>query len=242
MSSTNAARVHVGLLGGRRTRKEEKVMKLQGSVALPPGAKLYYIRTACSLATHIVAREADLAIDLVQVDRATKKTETGEDYLRINPRGYVPALAINGELHTEVVALVQFLAGQAPQSTLLPAAGTMDRFRVVQWLNFVSSELHKVFSPWLWHAATAESTKQVARDKIATRFAELDALFVRQPYLTGDAFTVADAYAFTIVNWSNYAKLDLSPHPHVVEYMARVAARPRVREALEAERMILAAE
>lgn len=126
----------------------------------------------------------------MKVDLATHKTETGEDYLKINPRGYVPALQVGGEVHTEVAALVQYLAEQAPQSNLLPAAGTLERFRVNQWLAFVSQELHKTFSPWLLDAKTAESTKQVARDKLAARFAELDALFATRPYLAGDAFTV----------------------------------------------------
>jgi glutathione S-transferase len=203
--------------------------------------KLYYFPGACSLAPHIVAREASLAIELVRVDLATHKTETGEDYFKINPRGYVPALQIDGELHTEVAALVQYLAEQAPQSKLLPAAGTMERFRFNQWLTFVSQELHKTFSPWLWDANVAESTKQAAREKLAARFAELDALFATRPYLTGDAFTVADAYAFTIVNWSNFLKIDLKPYPNLQAFMARVAARPKVREALEAERLIAAA-
>jgi glutathione S-transferase len=203
--------------------------------------KLYYSPGACSLAPHIVAREASLAIDLVKVDLATHKTENGEDYFKINPRGYVPALEIDGELHTEVVALVQYLAEQAPQSKLLPAAGTMERFRVNQWLTFVSLELHKGFSPWLWNAETADSTKQAARDKLATRFAELDALFATRPYLTGDTFTAADAYAFTIVNWANFLKIDLKPYPNLSAFMARVAARPKVREALQAERLIAAA-
>jgi glutathione S-transferase len=203
--------------------------------------KLYYFSGACSLAAHIVAREACLAIDLVKVDLATHKTETGEDYFKINPRGYVPALEIDGELLTEVAALVQYLAEQAPHSKLLPAAGTIERFRVNQWLSFVSSELHRTFSPWLWHAETADSTKQAARVKLAARFAELDALFATRPYLTGDTFTVADAYAFTIVNWSNFLKIDLKPYPNLRAFMARVAARPKVREALEAERLIAAA-
>lgn len=203
--------------------------------------KLYYSPAACSLAPHIVAREASLAIELVKVDLATHKTETGEDYLKINPRGYVPALQVGGEVHTEVAALVQYLAEQVPQSNLLPAAGTLERFRVNQWLTFVSQELHKTFSPWLLDAKTAESTKQVARDKLAARFAELDALFATRPYLTGDAFTVADAYAFTIVNWSNFLKIDLKPYPNLQAYMARVAARPKVREALGAERLVAAA-
>lgn len=171
-------------------------MKIEGSIAVAAGTKLYYSPSACSLATHIVAREADLAIELVKVDLATHKTEAGDDYFQINPRGYVPALVIEGQLHTEVAALVQFLAEQAPPSALLPAAGTRERFRVNQWIAFVSSELHKVISPWLWSAATAESTVQAVRDKLATRFTEVDALFATRQYLSGDAFSVADAYAF----------------------------------------------
>ena len=203
--------------------------------------RLYYFSGACSLAAHIVAREASLAIDLVKVDLATHKTETGDDYFKINPRGYVPALQIDGEVHTEVAALVSYLAEQAPQSKLLPAAGTIERIRVNQWLAFVASELHRTFSPWLFSAETAESTKKAARDKLAARFAELDALFATRPYLTGDTFTVADAYAFTIVNWSNFLKIDLKPYPNLSAFMARVAARPKVREALRAERLIAAA-
>jgi glutathione S-transferase len=203
--------------------------------------KLYYSPGACSLAAHIVAREAGLALDLVKVDIPTHKTEKGEDYFKINPRGYVPALEINGELHTEVAALVQYLADQAPQSNLLPPAGSMERFKVQQWLAFVSSELHKTFSPWLFHAEAADSTKRAVRDKLATRFAELDALFATRSYLTSDTFTVADAYAFTIVNWSNFLKIDLTPYPHLSAFMARVAARPKVHEALKAERLITAA-
>src|ERR1044072_6661340 len=203
--------------------------------------KLYYSPGACSLAPHIVAREAGIAIDLVKVDLMTHRTETGEDYFRINPRGYVPALEIDGEVHTEVAALVQYLAEQAPQSNLLPPAGTMERFRVQQWLTFVSSELHKTFSPWLWHAETAESTKQAAREKLAVRFSELDRHLANRSYLTGDTFTVADAYAFTIVNWSNFLKIDLKSYPNLSAFMARVAARPKVRGALKAERLLAAA-
>jgi glutathione S-transferase len=204
--------------------------------------KLYYSPGACSLAPHIVAREAGLAIDLVKVDLGSHKTETGADYFTINPRGYVPAIVLDdGEVHTEVAALVQYLAEQAPQSNLLPPAGSKERFRMNQWLTFVSSELHKTFSPWLWHAETAESTKQAARDKLAVRFAELDRHLADRAFLTGNTFTVADAYAFTIVNWSNFLKIDLKPYPNLSAFMARVAARPQVREALKAERLVAAA-
>ncbi|HEX9391767.1 MAG TPA: glutathione transferase GstA [Usitatibacteraceae bacterium] len=204
--------------------------------------KLYYSPAACSLAAHIVAREAGLAIDFVKVDLASHKTEKGEDYLAINPRGYVPAIQLDdGEVHTEVAALVQYLAEQAPQSKLAPPAGTKERFRVNQWLAFVASELHRTFSPWLWQAEAAESTKQAARDKLSLRFAELDRHLATRAYLTGDTFTVADAYAFAIVNWSNFLKIDLAPYLNLSAYMARVAARPKVREALVAERLVAAA-
>lgn len=203
--------------------------------------KLYYSPGACSLATHIVAREASLAFDLVKVDLATHTTEAGEDYFKINPRGQVPALEIDGEVHTEVAALVQHLAEQAPEAKLLPAPGTMERFRVNQWLIFVASELHKTFSPWLLQPDTADATRQAVRGKLAARFAELDALLATRPYLTGDAFTVADAYAFTIINWSNFVGIDLEPYPHLSGFMARIATRPKVREALEAEQLVAAA-
>jgi glutathione S-transferase len=203
--------------------------------------KLYYSPGACSLAPHIVAREAGIAVDLVKVDLAAHRTEKGEDYFAINPRGYVPALEIDDELHTEVAALVQYLAEQAPQSNLLPPAGSPQRFRVNQWLAFVASELHKTFSPWLWDAKTAQSTRRAAREKLGLRFAELDRHLAQRHYLTGDAFTVADAYAFTIVNWANFLKIDLTPYPNLIAFMTRVAARPRVREALKAERLIAAA-
>jgi glutathione S-transferase len=204
--------------------------------------KLYYSPGACSLAPYIVAREAGLVIELVKVDLASHKTEDGEDYFTISPRGYVPAIQLeDGEVHTEVGALVQYLAEQSPQSNLLPPAGSKERFRVNQWLTFVSSELHKTFSPWLWHAETAESTKRAARDKLAVRFAELDRHLAEHAYLTGNNFTVADAYAFTIVNWSNFLKVDLKPYPNLSAFMARVAARPKVREALKAEHLVAAA-
>lgn len=203
--------------------------------------KLYYSPGACSLAAHIVAREASLAFELVKVDLATHTTEAGQDYFKINPRGQVPALEIDGEIHTEVAALVQHLAEQAPEAKLLPAPGTIERFRVNQWLIFVASELHKTFSPWLFEPDTADATRQAVRGKLAARFAELDALLAMRRYLTGDVFTVADTYAFTIVNWSNFVGIDLEPYPHLSGFMARIAARPKVREALEAEQLVAAA-
>jgi glutathione S-transferase len=200
--------------------------------------KLYYSPGACSLAPHIVAREASVAIDLVRVNLENHTTASNQNYLEINPRGYVPALEIDGEVHTEVSALVQYLAEQAPPSALLPSAGTHERFHVNQWLSFVSSELHKTLSPWLFRQDAAESTQQAVRTKLATRFAYLDGIFASRSYLTGENFTVADAYAFTVLNWSNFLKIDLKPYPNLRDFLARVAARPRVREALEAEGLV----
>jgi glutathione S-transferase len=201
--------------------------------------KLYYSPAACSLAVHIAAREAGVTIDLVKVDLGTHRLEDGTDYYTINPRGYVPLLELDdGTRLTEVAALVQYLADVAPDAGLIPPAGRLDRVRVQAWLTFVSSELHKAFSPWLWHKDTAEPTKQSVLARLARHFAELDALLAQQPYLMGEAFTVADAYAYTIVSWAYPLRVDLTPYPSLEAYLARVAQRPRVREALLAEGLI----
>ena len=200
--------------------------------------KLYYSPGACSLAPHIVAREASIAIDLVRVNLKSHKTANNDDFLKINPRGYVPALEISGEVHTEVSALVQYIAEQGAPSPLLPSAGTRERFLVNQWLGFVSSELHKTLSPWLFDEEAADSTQQAVRAKVATRLADIDAGLASRAYLTGKNFTVADAYAFAVLSWSDFLKIDLKPYPNVRDYLARVAARPRVREALQAEGLV----
>jgi glutathione S-transferase len=201
--------------------------------------KLYYSPAACSLAPHIVAREAGVAIDLVRVDLATHRTEAGEDYVAINPRGYVPLLELDdGTRLTEVAVLVQVLADMAPAAGLLPPAGTLDRVRVQGWLNFVATELHKAFSPWLWHKETAAETQHAVRDMLARRFGELDRHLADSPFLHGDRFTVADAYAFAIVRWSRLLRVDLEPFPAIEAYLSRIAARPRVQEAMTAEGLI----
>lgn len=199
--------------------------------------KLYFSPSACSLAPHIVAREAGIPIELVEVDLATHKLRDGRDYYAINPRGYVPALELDdGTVLTEVAALVQYLADLKPDAGLAPKAGTLERVRLQSWLTFVSSELHKQFSPWLWHADTAESTVRAIKERIATRFAELDRKLAAQPYLMGDRFSVADAYAFAIVSWAPMMKMDLGAYPALAAYLARIAARAKVKEALAAER------
>lgn len=199
--------------------------------------KLYYAPYACSLAPHIIAREAGLPIELVEVDLATRTLRNGGDYTAINPRGYVPALELeDGAVLTEVAALVQYLADLKPEAALAPKAGTLDRVRLQSWLTFVGTELHKQFSPWLWHADTAESTVQAVKAKIAVRFAELDRTLTAQPYLMGECFTVADAYAFAIVGWAPMMKMDLGAYPALAAWLARVGSRAKVKEAIAAER------
>jgi glutathione S-transferase len=200
--------------------------------------KLYFAPGACSLAVHIALREAGLAFDTVKVDLATHRTEDGRDYHDISPRGYVPLLEFDdGARHTEAAALLEYIADQDPAQPLIGAVGTVRRLAVTEWLVFVASELHKTFSPWLWHKETADTTKRDAKARLATRFAELDRHLASHDYLAGE-FSVADAYAFTIVNWSNFLGLPLTDTPHLRDYLARVSARPAVHAALKAEGLL----
>lgn len=202
--------------------------------------KLYYAPGACSLAPHIVAREAGLDIALDRVDLGSRKTADGGDYLAVNPKGYVPALQLdNSEVLTEAAALVQYLADRKPEANLAPAAGTMERYRLVEWLTFISTELHKGFGP-LWNPKAAEDTKQAAKDKLASRFAFLEEQLAGRDFLTGSRFSVADAYAFTILNWTGMHGIDLAAYPKLRAFMDRVAARPKVQEALRAEGLLKA--
>ena len=200
--------------------------------------KLYYASGACSLSPHIVAREAGIAIDTVKVDLATKKTEDGQDVLVLNPKGYVPALCLdNGQILTEGPAIVQYLADQKPASRLAPSAGTMERYRLQEWLSFLGTELHKSFSP-LFNQASSDDAKRAAKENITKRFTYLDQKLAGSKYLMGETFTVADAYAFTIVNWANLVGIDLKPYPNLSAYLGRIGARPKVQEALKAEGLL----
>ncbi|MGO4525216.1 glutathione transferase GstA [Microvirga sp. 2MCAF35] len=197
--------------------------------------KLYYSPGACSLAPHIVAREAGLPVTLVKVDLSKHLTETGENYRAINPKGYVPAIALqDGSLLTEAAAIIQYLADQQPGAGLAPANGTTERYRLIEWLTFISSEIHKGFGP-LWNPTTPDSVKAAAKDRLATRFAYLDETLAKQPFLMGDTFTIADAYLFTVMNWTNFHAIDISSFNNLSAFMARVAERPKVQEALMAE-------
>lgn len=206
--------------------------------------KLYYAPGTCSLSPHIVAREAGLPLELERVDIRTQphRTASGADYTRINPKGYVPALELeSGEVLTEGAAIVQYLADRAPGARLAPPAGTPERYRLQEWLNFVASELHKMFSPWLFHPEHGERAQAAARERIAGRFAYLDRHLAGRTYLLGEQFSAADAYCFTIVRWAPLVQVPLAPYEHLQAYMRRIEARPHVREALRSEGLALAA-
>ena len=188
--------------------------------------KLYYMPGACSLSPHIVAREAGIDLQLVKVDGKTKRTEDGADFLAINPKGYVPALELDdGQLLTEGPAIVQYLADLKPASALAPANGTLARYRLQEVLGYINSEIHKSYSP-LFKPDTPEATRQERKDYLRKRYALLESALATHPWLLGEHFTAADAYLFTVINWHNGFKLDLSPWPVLVEYQQRVASRP----------------
>jgi len=200
--------------------------------------KLYYSPGACSLSPHIVVSETGLNVELEKVNLAEHKTASGQDYMTINPKGYVPALQLDdGSVLTEGPAIVQYLADQKPASGLIPAAGAVDRYRVQEWLNFIGTELHKNFGS-LFNKATPDATKESAKANITRRLAYLNDKLAGKQYLMGSNFTVADAYAFTIVNWTNFVGIDLKPYPNLAAYMGRVAARPKVLETLKSEGLV----
>ena len=200
--------------------------------------KLYFSPGSCSLSPHIVLREAGLKFDLEQVNNQEKKTKSGVDYWSVNGKGQVPVLELdNGERLTEGAVIVQYLADQKPDAKLLPPAGTMERVRVQEWLNFVASELHKVYAP-IFRPTTPDAFKDISRETLGKRLAWLDKQLTGKQFLMGDTFTVADAYLFTVLRWSDRIKLDLSPYKNVTAYMERVQARPKVQEAMKAEGLI----
>jgi glutathione S-transferase len=197
--------------------------------------KLYFSPGACSLSPHIVSREAGINVDLEQVDLREKKTKNGNDFLSVNPKGQVPVLELdNGHKLTEGPAIVQFLADQKPASGLMPAAGTIDRYGVQEWLNFVASELHKTYSP-MFRPTTPEEFKTMSRENIGKRLDWVDKELAGKQYITGEKFTAADAYLFAVLRWSPRVGIDLKKWPNITAYVDRVSARPKVQEALKAE-------
>ncbi|HLJ62677.1 MAG TPA: glutathione transferase GstA [Stellaceae bacterium] len=200
--------------------------------------KLYFFPGACSLSPHIVLREAGVNFESEQVDLATKKTKSGADYMKINPKGKVPFFQLdNGQGLTEGPAIVQYIADQKPGAGLAPANGTLERYHLQEWLNYITSELHQTFSP-LFRPNTPEEFKKITKETLAQKFAYLDNHFAKNQYLMGDRFTVADAYCFTIVNWVNFVSIDLAPYKNLSAYQKRVASRPKVQEALKAEGLV----
>ena len=200
--------------------------------------KLYYAPGACSLSPHIVSREAGIDLELERADLAQKKTETGKDFWGINPKGQVPVLETDdGQKLTEGPVIVQYLADQKPGSGLAPVSRTIDRYRVQEWLSFVGSEMHKRYGP-LFRPTTPEEFKVLSREVLGKRIAWLDQQLAGKQYLMGDKFTVADAYLFTVLRWSPRVGVDLSKSPNVTAYVDRVAARPKVQEALKAEGLL----
>jgi glutathione S-transferase len=197
--------------------------------------KLYYSPGACSLSPHIVIRELGLPVELEKIDLGAKKTAKGVDFLTINPKGQVPTLELDdGQVLTEGPAIVQYLADRKPEAGLLPAAGSMDRYRVQEWLNHITSELHKSYTP-LFNPNAPEEYKTIARANLAKRYRRIDELLKGKAYLMGDRFTVADAYLFTVTNWAGHVAVDLSEFPNLLAFQKRVAERPGVKEAVKAE-------
>lgn len=196
--------------------------------------KLYFSPGACSLSPHIVLREVGLPFTTVKVDLKTKAMDGGGDYRAINPNGYVPLLELDdGARLSEGPAIVQYIADRAPQAKLAPVNGSFERYRLQEWLNFITSELHKQFSP-LFDPTYPEELKARQRDRLAGRFDWIAQQLAGRDYLMGE-FTVADAYLFTVLNWCGWTGIDLAKWPALNAYVARVAARPAVQASLKAE-------
>ena len=198
--------------------------------------KLFYAPGACSLSPHIVACEAGIDLELCKVDLKTKETETGADYSEVNPKGYVPALQLEGgELLTEGPAIVQFLAEQKPEQKLAPEYGSLDHYRVLEWLNYISTEVHKSFLPLFWDGSDDE--KAAAKEKLADRFQYVED-HMGGDYLMGDDFCIADAYLFTVYNWCSKVGVDTGSWPRLKDFAERMAQRDGVKKAMKAEGLI----
>ncbi len=200
--------------------------------------KLYYAPGACSQAPHIVAREAGLAIELANVRFPDKVTDDGEKLTDVNPKGAVPTLRLDdGEVLTENAVILQYLADRASGSELALPAGGIERYRLLEWLNFIATELHKGFGP-LWNPATPDSFRQATREALGKKFDYLPAKIGAGPYILGERFSIHDAYAFAVLNWSKIHSIDIARWPALVAYLGRVAARPAVQETLKADGLL----
>lgn len=200
--------------------------------------KLYYSPGACSLSPHIVLREAELPFTLEKVNLDKKTMASGGDYFQVNPHGYVPALELDdGEILTEGPAIIQFLADQVPAKDLAPPAGTRERVRLQEWLNFISTELHKGFG-LLFVANLPEEAKTIVKERLAKRLDVTAAKLVGKSFVMGESFTVADAYLFVVLSWGAYVGVDVARWPALKAFSERIGARPAVRAALVAEGLI----
>jgi glutathione S-transferase len=199
---------------------------------------LYYFSGACSLSPHIVALEAGVPVTLVKINSKTKKTESGADYLAVNSKGAVPALQLDdGRVLTEGPAIVQYLADLKPESGLAPRAGSFERYQLMEILNYITSEVHKGFSP-LFNPKISADWKASATANLEKKFDWLSGFLKDKNFLMGNTFTVADAYLFTVLNWTGHLKIDLSGWPVLTAYQARIAQRPKVQQAMKAEGLI----
>jgi glutathione S-transferase len=202
--------------------------------------KLYYSPGACSLAPHIVLNELGEKYDLEKVDLAEKKTETGADFNAVNGKGYVPTLEFaKDQVLTEVATILQYLADKAEGSKLLPKFGSMERYRAMETLNFIASELHKGIGG-LFAKGMPEDGKKLIIERVSKRLGWIDSQLARKPFLLGDDFSVADAYAFTVMNWGQWVGIDLKQWPNIAAYMERIASRPAVQTALKKEGLLAA--
>jgi glutathione S-transferase len=203
--------------------------------------KLYYTPGACSLSPHIALLEAGLPYDLVKVDLRAKKLENGDDFLKVNPKGQVPVLALDsGELVTEGPVIIQMIADKVADKNLAPARDSSDRYKLLEWLNFITTELHKSFGP-MFSPVLADEAKAFFKDRVMGKFRYVDSQLAGRDYLMGSQFTVADGYLFTMLSWADRMKFDLSDMPNLLAYKARVGARPKVQEALTKEGLMKAA-
>jgi glutathione S-transferase len=200
--------------------------------------KLYYSPGACSLSPHIALREAGLAFEPVLAPTKTHKLPDGSDYYAVNPLGYVPMLELDdGTRLREGPAIVQYIADQAPQKNLAPASGTLPRYRLQEWLNFIATELHRSFSP-LFQPAMPDEAKKIYRDRLSSRFSFVNKELEGREYLMGDHFGVADGYLYTVTRWARPLAVDTGAWPHLMAHHARVEARPAVQETLRAEGLV----
>ena len=199
--------------------------------------KLYFTSGACSMASNIALREAGIPFEMSKVDKRTKRVD-GVEFATINPKGYVPALRLDdGQVLTENVAVLQYIADLNPAAKLAPPAGTMERYRLQEWLSFINSEVHKAFTP-LFSPEATEEMKTFARNHIGKRLGYLEGAWGDRQYLMGDQFTVADAYLFTVLGWGAFFGVDIGQWPRLKSYFERIRARPHVIEAMTAEGLI----